>query len=144
MTRRRPGRSLAAQVLDWLGDRGFGEDDRAAVGRRLLLVQALRRFANPVRSFVCGVPARYVRFRRARRAEGRWYTEAASGRLANHFEIDVILLAILRSAGMLLADRRIGSALDEPAYASLGSVVGAQRSQILVDEATDFSPVQLG
>lgn len=144
VTRRRPGRSLAAQVLDWLGDRGFDEGDREAVGRRLLLVQALRRFANPVRSFVRGVPARYVRFRRARRAEARWYTEAATGRAANDFEIDVILLAILRSGGILLADPRIASSIDEPAYSSLGSVIGVQRNQILVDEATDFSPVQLG
>lgn len=144
VTRRRPGRSLAAQVLEWLGDRGFGKDDREAVGRRLLLVQSLRRFSNPVRSFVRGVPARYVRFRRARRGEGRWFTEAAAGRAAHDFEIDVILLAILRSAGVLLSDQRIARLTDQPAYSSLSSVTGAQRNQILVDEATDFSPVQLG
>lgn len=144
VTRRRPGRSLAAQVLEWLGDRGFSEEDREAVGQRLLLVRALRRFSNPVRSFVRGVPARYVRFRRARRSEEKWYTEAGSGRLANDFEIDVILLAILRSASVLLADQRINRVVDEPAYSALGSVIGAQRNQILVDEATDFSPVQLG
>ncbi|KEZ19469.1 UvrD/REP helicase [Sphingobium yanoikuyae] len=144
VTRRRPGRSLAAQVLEWLGDRGFGEDDREAVGQRLLLVQSLRRFSNPVRSFVRGVPARYVRFRRMRRDEGKWYTEAGSGRLANNFEIDMILLALLRSASVLLADRRINRVLDEPAYSALGTVTGVQRNQILVDEATDFSPVQLG
>lgn len=144
VTRRRPGRSLAAQVLEWLGDRGFGDVDREAVGRRLLVVQSLRRFSNPVRSFVRGVPARYVRFRRARRGEERWYTEAGSGRTAHDFEIDVILLAILRSAGTLLADRRIARLIDEPPYSALGSVTGAQRNQILVDEATDFSPVQLG
>ena len=144
VTRRRPGRSVAAQVLDWLGDRGFSEEDREAVGRRLLLVGSLRRFSNPVRSFVRGVPARYVRFRRARRGEGRWYTDAGRGRLADQFEIDVILLAILRSAGTLLADPRIVRELDQPAYAALGAVTGVQRNQILVDEATDFSPVQLG
>lgn len=143
VTRRRPGRGVAAQVLDWLGERGFDEKDREAVGRRLLLVGALRRFSNPVRTFVRGVPARYVRFRRARRAEGRWYTDAGSGRLADHFEIDVILLAILRSAGTLLADQRIARDLDQPAYSALQAVVGVQRNQILVDEATDFSPVQL-
>ena len=99
--------------------------------------------SNPVRSFVRGVPARYVRFRRIRRAEERWYSEAGNGRLANDFEIDVILLAILRSAGILLADQRISRLVDQPAYASLGAVIGAQRNQILVDEATDFSPVQL-
>lgn len=143
VTRRRAGRSVAARVLEWLGDRGFGEDDREAIGRLLLLVGSLRRFSNPVRSFVRGVPARYVRFRRTRRAEGRWYTDAASGRLADHFEIDVILLAILRSSGTLLADPRIARNVDQPAYSALSAVVGVQRNQVLVDEATDFSPIQL-
>lgn len=144
VTRRRPGRSVAAQVLEWLGERGFAEAERETVGSTLLLVQALRRFSNPVRALVRGVVTRYARFRRTRRSENRWYTEAGAGRLADDFEIDIILLAILRAANSLLADARIARVSDEPAYAALASVVGAQRNQILVDEATDFSPVQLG
>lgn len=144
VTRRRPGRSVAAQVLDWLAERGFADDERESVGRTLLLLQALRRFSNPVRALVRGVVTRYARFRRIRRAEDRWYTESGVGRFADDFEIDVILLAILRTAGGLLADPRIARASDEPAYAALTPVLDAQRNQILVDEATDFSPVQLG
>ncbi|MGC6330597.1 ATP-binding domain-containing protein [Rhizorhabdus sp. FW153] len=144
VTRRRPGRSVAAQVLEWLGDRGFAEGERETVGRTLLLLQALRRFSNPVRALVRGVATRYARFRRIRRSENRWYTEAGAGRLADDFEIDIILLAILRAANGLLADARISRAADQPAYAALASMLGAQRNQILVDEATDFSPVQLG
>lgn len=144
VTRRRPGRSVAARVLEWLGERSFTEDEQEAVGRTLLLLQALRRFSNPLRTFVRGVVARYARFRRIRRLEARWYTEAASARLADDFEIDVVLLAILRTAGGLLADQRIARVVDQPAYAALASVLNAQRNQILVDEATDFSPVQLG
>lgn len=143
VTRRRPGRSAAARVLEWLGGRGFSEDERETVGRSLLVLQALRRFSNPVRSLVRGVAARYARYRRLRRSEGRWYTEAGTGRLVHDFEIDLILLAILRSAGILLADPRIVRAVEQPLYASLSPVIGAQRNQILVDEATDFSPVQL-
>lgn len=143
VTRRRPGRSVAARVLDWLGERGFSEDERETVGRNLLVLQALRRFSNPVRSLVRGVAARYARYRRLRRSESKWYTEAGAGRLVHDFEIDLILLAILRSAGTLLADPRIARAVELPPYAALGPVIGAQRNQILVDEATDFSPVQL-
>jgi hypothetical protein len=143
VTRRRPGRSVAARVLEWLGDRGFSEEERETVGRSLLVLQALRRFSNPVRLLVRGVAARYARYRRTRRTESRWYTDAGAGRLVHDFEIDLILLAILRSAGTLLADPRIARAAEEPPYAALGPVLGAQRNQILVDEATDFSPVQL-
>lgn len=143
VTRRRPGRGVAAQVLDWLEDRGFDEGQRESVGQRLLLLQALRRFSNPVRSFVRGVAQRYVQFRRLRRSEDIWYTEAGTGRLVHDFEVDVVLLAILRSAGTLLADQRIARVVDQPAFAALGAVLGVQRNQILVDEATDFSPVQL-
>jgi hypothetical protein len=143
VTRRRPGRSVTARVLDWLGERGFSEEERGRVGRSLLILQALRRFSNPVRSLVRGIAARYARYRRVRRSEGKWYTEAATGRLVHDFEIDLTLLAILRSAGTLLGDPRIARAVELPTYAALGPVIGAQRNQILVDEATDFSPVQL-
>lgn len=144
VTRRRPGRGVAAQVLEWLGERGFAEQERETVGRTLLVLQGLRRFSSPVRALVRGVVTRYARFRRMRRGENRWYAEAGVGRLVDEFEIDVMLLAILRTAGGLLADPRIVRVLDQPAYAALSPVLGAQRNQILVDEATDFSPVQLG
>ena len=95
-------------------------------------------------ALVRGVVPRYARFRRLRRGENRWYTEAGAGRLVDDFEIDVILLTIFRAANALLADARIARALDQSPYLALAPVLGAQRNQILVDEATDFSPVQLG
>lgn len=143
VSRRRGGRGAPATVLEWLGDRGLSQEERAEVGNRLVVQQALRRFTNPVSGFVRGVPGRYSRFRRARRGDGRWYQDAAKGRLVSPFEIDVVLLAILRAAGALLADARVRRAQGELAFAALQSVLGAQRNQILVDEATDFSPVQL-
>ncbi len=143
VTRRRPGRSVAARVLEWLGERGFAEAERETVGRSLLLLQALRRFSNPVLALVRGVVPRYAGFRRIRRSENRWYTGAGAGRLADDFEIDIILLATFRAANGLLAGARIARASDQSPYAALAPVLGAQRNQILVDEATDFSPVQL-
>jgi DNA helicase IV len=57
--------------------------------------------------------------------------------------VDVILLAILRAARGLLADRRINRDLDQARYASLKMIQGLFRTQIVVDEATDFSRLQL-
>lgn len=57
--------------------------------------------------------------------------------------MDIILLAILRSARELVEDSRITNALDEPRYASLRAIRDLYRTQVVVDEATDFSPLQL-
>jgi DNA helicase IV len=53
------------------------------------------------------------------------------------------LLAMLRAARELLGDRRISRDLDQGRYVSLKTIQSLFRTQIVVDEATDFSPVQL-
>ncbi|MCK1580682.1 ATP-binding domain-containing protein [Bradyrhizobium sp. 168] len=58
-------------------------------------------------------------------------------------EVDVILLTTLRAARGLLADRRISGDLENVRHANLKTIEDLFRTQIVVDEATDFSPLQL-
>ena len=138
-------RGRTAELLKWIGDRGLIEKDREGLGRNLELQGALRRFSAPISVYLHGVPRRYAAFRRARRSEKQWYLPLVpTGNTVHPFEVDVMLLAILRGAGELLSNRRIEQSLDDPAFSALGAIRNLQRNQILVDEVTDFSPLQLG
>lgn len=136
---RRSARGRSAAILHWLGDRGLPEDERAGIGRSLTAERALRRFASPIPGYLRGMPRRYRTYRRSRRTEGRWYRTEQGGRYVNGLEVDVMLLATLRAAtALVVAGSPRGT--DLPA---VNRVTALFRNQILVDEATDFSPVQL-
>lgn len=139
---RRKTAGRTASILDWIGDRGLEREEARELAQRLTLQLALNRFAAPVRRYLLKIPARYQRFRRLERG-GHWYTPTAPGRDAHPLEIDVVILSMLRSAAELLGDGRIRRRLHEPAYDSANAFRNIQRNQIIVDEAPDFSPVQL-
>ncbi|MGO8868994.1 MAG: ATP-binding domain-containing protein [Alphaproteobacteria bacterium] len=141
---RAPVRGRSAAILKWLGERGLTEQNRASVAISLALQQSLRRFASPLRTYLNGIPRRYRIFRRTRRSDGTsWYTNHQAGRTAHPLEVDVILLSMLRAASEFIRDRRVLRNPDDPSFAPLKAAWGLQRNQILIDEATDFSAVQL-
>jgi hypothetical protein len=61
------------KIIEWLGARGLSEKDCAEVGSSLLTQASARRFVNPVKRFVEGIPKRYRAFRRQRQDEGKLY-----------------------------------------------------------------------
>ncbi|MDL1867003.1 hypothetical protein FBR06_07135 [Betaproteobacteria bacterium PRO4] len=91
------------------------------------------------------MPRRYRAFRRLRQEEGKWYRKDGFSPTDLHpLELDVVLLAILRNANDLLSKPNIVRDVDLPVWSSLRPVLDLYKNQILVDEATDFSPVQIG
>ncbi|MEP7339915.1 MAG: ATP-binding domain-containing protein [Acidobacteriota bacterium] len=136
--------SLSGKIIEWLGDRTLSEADRVEVGVRLLVQISARRFVNPVKRYIAGIPKRYRSFRRLRREERKWYSENAFEPKDLHpLELDVVLLAILRTAGDLLSRPNILRDIDAPTWSSLKPILELYNNQILVDEAPDFSLVQL-
>ena len=136
--------SRSGQIVAWLGDRTLSTADRAEVGVSLLLQSSARRFVHPVKRYIDSIPKRYRSFRRLRREESRWYAEhVIEPRDLYPLELDVVLLAILRAAGDLLSSPTILQNIDTPAWSSLKPILDLYSNQILVDEAPDFSPVQL-
>lgn len=136
--------SRNGKIIEWLGDRTITETDRADMGVDLLVQASARRFVNPVKRFIDGVPKRYRAFRRLRQDEGIWYAENGfEPRDIHPLELDVVLLAILRSSGDLLNRPNVLRDIDDNVWSSLKPILELYRNQILVDEATDFSPVQL-
>jgi hypothetical protein len=144
--RRSVGRtSLNGKVLDWLARRGMELPPLAAIGETLVVQRAARRLTRAPRDFVRTVPTRYRAFRRERSAEGTWYLPLAipAGEITP-LETDVVLLAMLRNARLLLSDRTLMRQIGDSLPPILETIRDSQRNQVLVDEATDFSPVQLG
>jgi hypothetical protein len=134
----------SGKILEWIGDRTLAETDRSVVGASLLVQSRARRFVNPVKKYIEGIPKRYRAFRRLRQSEGTWYRPDgfAHSDIAP-LELDVVLLAMLRGGGELLSVASVSRRIDAPAWSSLQPILGLFRNQILVDEATDFSPIQL-
>jgi len=136
--------SRNGKIIEWLGDRALTEADRADVGTSLLVQTSARRFVNPVKRYLDGIPKRYRGFRRERQQTGSWYrNEGFEVRDIHPLELDIVLLAILRAAGDLISKSNVQRDIDSPAWSSLQPILGHYRNQILVDEATDFSPIQL-
>jgi hypothetical protein len=136
--------SRSGRIADWLGDRRMPMADLRSLGLSLQVQSSARRFVNPLRRYFSSLPVRYRRFRRQRQSEGRWYNKDGFGRAdIGPLEVDLILLAFLRGMRGLLADRRIARDFTHDRFLVLQIIQGLYRTQVAVDEATDFSPVQL-
>lgn len=146
VTKRRIGKSTrTGRLINWLGDRIPSEEERLEVGQSLVVQSQLQRFVNPVRRYVDGVPSRYRRFRRARQSEKKWYRPDGYAVTDIHpLEVDLILLTLLRSADELIDRIQTVSSEFENDFPVLARQRQLYRNQVLVDEATDFSPLQLG
>lgn len=132
------------KIIEWLGDRTLAEADRAEVGASLLIQASARRFVNPVKRHIDGIPKRYRAFRRLRQEESKWYRKDGFSPTDLHpLELDIVLLGILRGANDLLSKPNIVRDIDLPVWSSLKPVLDLYKNQILVDEVTDFSPVQI-
>ena len=143
-TKREPGKtSRSAIIAEWLGDRSLPQVERTLVGESLVLQTAARRVA-PVSRYINKIPARYRAFRRLRQSEGKWYSRTgfAAADLQG-LELDLILLAIMRRAAALISNGRIAADIEASPWTPVRPVQALYRNQILVDEATDFSPIQL-
>jgi len=136
--------SRNGKVIEWLADRGLKESDRPDVGISLLLQSKANRFINPVKRYMDGIPKRYRAFRRLRQAQNQWYSKEGFSMIDLHpLELDIVLLAILSGGNDLLSKPNIASDIDLAAWSSLKPIFDLYRNQILVDEATDFSPIQI-
>ena len=139
-----PRTSRYGRIVDWLGHRTLTEFDRAEVGKNLLVLERVRRFANPVKRYIDGIPKRYRAFRAQRQGEHRWYlSDGFDAKYINPLEVDLVLLAILRAAGDLLQRAKVQRSIDHAPWTALKPVIDLYCTQILVDEATDFSAIQL-
>ena len=114
------------------------------IGRQLLTQSDARRFVNPINRYISDIHRRYSKFRKLRQSEGLWYSNSSiESRDIHPLELDLIVLAILRASKEFLSRTQIVRQLNSPVWSVLKPVYELYRNQVLVDEATDFSPIQL-
>ena len=136
--------SKTGRLIEWLGDRSLPEQDLRDIGESLLVQSALRRFVNPVQQYINHILTRYNRFRRTRQTEKRWYkADGFNPSDINPLEVDVVLLTMIRSTNDLIKRAPGLNNTDSLARTTLERLQRLYRTQVLVDEATDFSPIQL-
>jgi len=136
--------SRNGKILDWLGGRLPSESDLGVVGNNILLQNCLRRFVNPAKRYVQNVAKNYKKYRKDQYSDGKWYYgELAKADLISPLEVDIILLEILKNATVMLTQNNIMRNIDSARYGYLRTVLGIYRNQVVVDEATDFSVIQL-
>lgn len=131
------------RIAEWLGARVPSAEELATIGLSLQVMGSARRFANPLRRYFNGVGRRYQKFRAERRRMGNWYSGEFAANEVCPLEVDVVLLAIMRMGRAALQDHRIRNDLDHPRYESIRVIQDLLRTQVVVDEATDFSPIQM-
>lgn len=136
--------SRAGRLLDWLREQELDLPDLRQLGATLLVQRSAQRLARAPNAYVSGISLRYRRFRRTMREENQWYTSdrfAASD--AHPSEVDIILFTMLRTGRDLEANNTLMRRLADRPPPLLAAIARLRRNQVLVDEATDFSPVQL-
>ncbi|MDR0549462.1 MAG: ATP-binding domain-containing protein [Deltaproteobacteria bacterium] len=128
---------------EFLAER-LDETSLASLGHNCLSLTSLRKLncakAAFAGSYFESLIESYLAFRKA---GPEWYVKAGlDNQYVNELELDVILLAILEASSALLWQDYL-----KPGRFTLGPILSAHkkemRDQILVDEAVDFSPVQL-
>jgi DNA helicase IV len=104
----------------------------------------LRRFLNMPKRYAFGVVNTYADFRKQHLDNHGWYV-AANVNAANvdGNEVDAMLLLIFQNARELLAQNFVSRNLELAKFAGLNDFNGMLKNQIMVDEATDFSVLQL-
>lgn len=143
--RRVSEKSQDGLLLSWLGaERLPTEEDLSELGKLLIEQTRLRKFERLERLFLRRIAANYKRFRAEMAKAGRWYQTTPAKSSDIHLqELDLVILATLQIANELLTNHRNRPGPDLPTGGPLGTVRYCQRAQVLVDEATDFSCVQL-
>ena len=136
--------SKSGLLIEWLGNRTLPDKGLKEVGEILRIQSALRPLANPVRRYINEVPKRYRRFRRERQAENKWYqAEKFDSKGIHPLEVDLLLLAMIRSTNDLIKSAPALGNDNSRAKATLERLQNLYRTQVLVDEVSDFSPIQL-
>ena len=136
--------SKIGRLIEWLGGRILSDQKLKEIGEDLLLQSVLRQFSNPVRRYINRIPIRYRRFREDRQAQNLWYcTEGFSPTDIHPLEVDLMLLAIFRGANGLITGVPELNSPNNPAYKTLEKMQVLYQTQVLVDEVSDFSPIQL-
>lgn len=136
------GRTYA--IVEWLNERVPTNEELLIVGERASVRNALNRFSRPYRRFVRDVPASYKAFRKKALSETSFYSKAPEKpKHISAYELDAVVLLALENTRKLITDPNISRSNNGALPSFLQSLSTMFLNQVFVDEATDFSALQL-
>lgn len=139
-----PKNIKAAQIRDWLGDRIPTDETLRSIGQSISFQNGLRRFVNAFKRYISDVPTSYRLFRKINLNNPGYYQSSPTNPFQlSDTEIDAILLLMLRNARELLVQPFVTRDFEALRFESIRNIGSLFRHQIMVDEATDFSSLQL-
>lgn len=131
-------------MLEWLGERKPSE--QALSSLRILAAEAriLNSLSKPLNKFFRAINTKYRKFRRLRQSENKWYNpDSALRKKIDATELDILILANLTVSHDLLSSTDIYRDTSASWLSILEPVKNYYVNQVLVDEAPDFSPLQI-
>lgn len=129
-------------VIDWLGPEALGQAELERLGRTYMLISSVSMVSLTTRNYFSRLPQRYRAFRK--NADSRWFlADAAEATKITGDELDLLVAVHLDAASELLSSSRVRANLTQGNLQVLVPLVKEFRNQVVVDEATDFSPLQL-
>ena len=132
-------KSKNMKIIEWLENKVIEESKLLVLGEKINILTHLRKFLNPIKLYINKIPSQYRAFR-TKKENLHWYNldNKISNRV-NPLEVDIILLLTLKSLNTLSSTN-----IEKNSYLmTYQPLFNEYRNQILVDEATDFSPIQL-
>ena len=136
--------SRAGKVKDWLGERIPSRELLLQIGQQITLQNGLRRFLNMPKRYVFDVVTSYRAFRKLHELNKGFYQDTPNQPLhIDGNELDGLILLMLQNARELLTQNFVTRNLDESKFSALKDFNSIFKNQIMVDEATDFSMLQL-
>lgn len=137
-----PRSSKFAPVIDWLGDGALAQTDLVAMGRRYEIFAAVEQVTLVTRNHFTKLPARYRAFRRSL-PENWFLPKAAEAQKLTYDELDLLVAVHLEAANELLTSPQVRGGLGQGSLQVLAPLRAEFRNQVVVDEVTDFSALQL-
>ncbi|ALZ75688.1 ATP-binding domain-containing protein [Rheinheimera sp. F8] len=136
--------SRSNAVVQFLGELLPPKEVLVEIGRHISLQNGLRRFVSSHKHYVTDIPSSYQSFRKDKVIADDFYIEAQYNRehLSN-IELDAIILLTLKNARKVLMQSYASKAIEEPRFGYLMNIAELFRTQVMVDEATDFSMLEL-
>ena len=144
LKRSMPKKSRSSSIIQFLDAAVPNDDILFEIGKHISFQNGLRRFINSHKRYVTDIPTSYRAFRKDKRIlEDFYVSEVTNTPQLSSIELDAIILLMLRKSKQLMAQNYVVKSLDEPKYSYLAVISGLFKNQIMVDEATDFSMLQL-
>ncbi|MFT6164476.1 MAG: superfamily I DNA/RNA helicase [Zhongshania aliphaticivorans] len=136
--------SRSTAVVQFLGEAIPSNEVLIEIGRYISFQNGLRRFINSHRRLVTDIPSSYQKFRKDKSETAAFYTgEAINATQLSGIEVDLIVLLMLKNTRQLLSQAFVVRSSEEARFGYLVNIAELFRNQVMVDEATDFSMLEL-